>query len=293
MTARSLTMPALLCAAVLLPSCGDNLSAPGPGGTILQGGLTALSVNTATVRFGWSAVQGLPDSVVRGYLATWTGGRDSLPPSARSLVIDSLSPGEVTFTIQALVSIANQAPQAVMRWAPAARFDTPLLLTEYYVSQPDRPAGLDLGGTNADPATFAVDPGNPQVGQVLDLYLYGGEGEFSDPLVLRSAHLLVGSWNQTLFSTVTDSSSTLDFPLSRFPGADTFTLDAVPVTENTIVYARVQGNEGGIHVVRLLIGTVTGSGRTRSLGIRVSLQRVPGLPFAQCDPDTAGPGRAV
>jgi hypothetical protein len=278
---------------LVLSSCEENLADPGGGDTVIQGGLTGLSVDASTVRFGWSAVHGVPDSAVLGYLATWPGGSDSLPPTARAIVIDSLLPGGILFTIQARLSGGTTGPAASIRWAPAARFDDPLTLLEYYATQPQRPSGLDLGGTTSNPTTLSVDPADPTVGLTLDLYLYGGEGEISDPLRFRSADFLVGSWNHTYFSTIVDSSSTLDLPLARFPAAESFTLDAVPITQNSIVYARVTGNEGDVHYVRIHIGDISGSGRTRSVQVRISLQRVVGLLYALCGSDGTGADRTA
>lgn len=278
-THQGILFAAALCS-LFFADCGENTTNTPGGGTPTQQGLKALSVNASTVRFQWSAVQGVPDSAVLGYLVSWSGRSDNLPKTVLSYAADSLSSGETTFNIHALLTGGGTGPTATIRWAPAARFDSSLILTEYYAQEPQRVAGLDLGGTTSDPAALAVDANNPSVGQTLDLYLFGGEGEIAQPLALRSASLLVGSWNTTVFSTVSHASASLDYPLERFPDVQTFTLNSIPVTDNTIYYARVTGNQGGTHYVRIQVGVTTGAGRNRSVILRLSVQRVPGLPYA-------------
>jgi hypothetical protein len=282
MTARCLLPLFIIPCSLGVVSCG-NTAAEDPGGApVVQGGLKALSLNGSTIRFEWSPIQGVPDSSILGYSASWTGGSDTLPKTALSLDVDSLLPGEILFSVSARLEGQAQGPTATIRWAPAARFDTPLTLTEYYSLETQRPAGLDAGGSASNPVVLAIETNNPTVAQTLDLYLWGGEGMLSEPLALRSAHLLLGSWNTTVFSTVSHASASLDLPLDRFPSIQTFALDAVPVAANTIFYARVVGNQGGVNYVRIHVGEISGAGRSRSIAVRLSLQRVPGLLFAQC-----------
>jgi hypothetical protein len=126
----------------------------------------------------------------------------------------------------------------------------------------------------------------------MDLYLFGGEGEVEVPLELRSADLFLGSWNATRFSTVIHSGPDLDLPLARFPDAATFTEQRLVLGDSMICYVRLAGPAGVVHVARLHVRMSGGPVRTRTVRISVSLQRQPGVPYADAHPAFPRPERS-
>lgn len=272
---------AALLLAGLFAACGDNLEAP-PEDTGLPAParLTALSLDARTVRIGWERPAGVPDSVLLGWVVTHPGGADSLGPAARALTADSLPPGAASFEVRIRSTGGRVGLPGAIRWAPAARFEGPYTLTEYYAPEPGRLTGFDAGDNAADPAAFAIVTTDPAVAAGMDLYLFGGEGEVEAPLELRSADLFLGSWNATRFSTVTHSGPDLNLPLSQFPDAATFTEQRLVVVDSMICYVRMAGPGGVTHYARLHVRRSGGALRTRTVRISVSLQRRPGVPFA-------------
>jgi hypothetical protein len=269
----------VLALAALVPGCGENQQGPSTGSTFgPPQDLKALSVNENTVRLQWSAAAGADDSLFAGYIALWATRRDSLTKTTLSYTIDSLPPGQVIVTMYSYKTDGQLSDGATIRWAPAARFDSPYTIAEYDAQQPNRASGFDVGTRISDPATIAVNPAAPQT---MDMYLYGGAGQISEPLSMRSAHLYQGNRNVTYFSSVSHSSTSLDYPLSAFPAEASFTEDDILVVDNTIYYAKIVGANQETNYARLHVRVTGGSFPDRTIEIRVSLQRQPGLLYAQ------------
>lgn len=268
---------------LIISGCGDNVSdSDNPTNLPAPQNLKALSVDGSTIQYTWTAPVGLSDSTFVGYLIAWGTVQDSLPRTAVSYTLDSLPAGEVVFNIIARKTGNVLSPAAIIHWAPAARFSTPITLTEEYnQSEPLRICGLDVGGSQSDPEGLRLDFGSADIRARMDVYLYGGQGSVQDPLVLRSASILGAGWNSTLFSTESHASTTLNLPLAVFPSGLTFTESSVLVQENTIYYARVVGDQGGSNYVRIHVGVITGSGRSRSIRVTLSVQRSVGLEYAE------------
>ncbi len=261
-------------------NCGDNITqAPGTSGVGSPQNLKAFSRSATSVGLTWAAPADLTDSTFLGYQITWGNKRDTVPPSVLSYEVDSLPAGETLFNVASRVAGASPGTPASIRWAPAARFDSSFELTEYYIADPARMAGLSVGGAQSDPQALAVSID----ATTMDFFLFGGSATPEEDLELRSANLYLGSLNQTFFSTVTSSSPSLDYALGSFPALSTFTESSIPVQANTIYYARVVGDQisGPMITVRIHVGAIISNGiRDRSVLITLSLQRVPGLLFA-------------
>ena len=269
-------------------ACGTKNSATGPGEQVSPPqDLKALSINRSTVGLEWSPPSGGLDSTYAGYLVQWNGGRDSLGNAVLADIIDSLGSGESAFTVFSRKKNGSLSDGLTIRWAPADRFDSAYVLTEYRGDNPGAYAGLDAGSRNRNPSTT---PLSPLAQATTALYLYGGSGQFQDPLELRSASLYQGNWNSTAFSTVTTVALSLDSYLSAFPPASTFTASSVTIVDNTVYYARVVGDPSEVNYVRLHVHIVPGVS-PRQVEIRISLQRVPGLLYAS-DIGTSRPGGA-
>lgn len=268
--------------------CGDNTSDSLPAtGFNPPENLKALSLSESSIRVDWTASTSASDTNFAGYLISWGARADTLPASTLSYVIDSLLPGELFINLRSRRMNGQQSVPATVRWAPAGRFDAGFVLREYYVQEPGRLSGLDVGGQQSDPLAIAVEAGNPAVGQRLDIYLFGGEGEIEQPLTLRSANLFLGSWNSTFFSTVSHSSTSLDYPLSSFPAATSFTENAVQIQDNRVYYLRVMGDQGSVNYARIHVRVQSGGGqRNRSIDVKISLQRAPSLMYAMNSSET-------
>jgi hypothetical protein len=266
----------ILVLALAIAGCGENQDTTSPSAVGAPENLKALSVNSATVGLQWSAPTGQSDSV-GGYVVQVGSVRDTLGENQLSFLADSLTPGEKTFTVYTRRLSGALSDGAVIKWAPAARFDVPIALYEYRTSNTSLLSALDVGSATLDPAAMTVTLDNASR---IDLYLYGGNGAVEDTLQLQSTSLLVSSWNATAFSTIHQSSSGLDYYLSAFPAGSTFTLDHVTVTDNTIYYVRTIG-DNGLTYARIHVHVQAGASfPSRAVEVRVSLQRVPGLLYA-------------
>ena len=268
---------ALLSFAILF-GCGENIESPEPSDSFgPPQDLKALSVNDSTVSLQWSAAVGASDSLFQGYIVQWDSNQDSV--ETLSYRVDSLSPGQKEFMVRSFKTDGLVSDVAVIRWAPAARFDSPYIVHEFNLQDPTTEQGFGIGSQTDDPSTMLI---NANAQQTMDLYCFGGgSSQIAQPLGLWSADLFQGSWHSTRFSSVTSASTSLDYYLSSFPDASTFTRDSVAVINNTIYYVRFVGNNQQLHYARLHIRVVPGfSFPTRRIEIRVSLQRVPGLLFA-------------
>lgn len=272
---------ALLLTVAALWGCGENEETDENGSGTLgpPQDVRALSLNAGAVRLDWTAAHGASDSTFRGYVITWGTSSDTVSKSVLTYTADSLQPGETLFTLFSVKTDGTPSTPATIRWAPAARFDTPFTIVEYTNATPSAIAGFDVGTSNLPPSTLPID----QAAQAtMDLYLFGGNG--STGLVLRSANLFSGTWNQTKFSTVTGKGPSLDVPLTAFPAIGTFTLDEVTVVDSAIFYVRVIGNNASaLHFARIHVHVRAGS-TPRAVDLRVSLQRLTGLMYADASP---------
>jgi hypothetical protein len=262
--------------ALLLARCGENTSTPQENmGLGAPQNLKALSVNDATVRLSWSPPAGLTPSMISTYVIAWANRIDSVQMPALQYDAVVVPAGETAFTVLARLT-TNQRPSAAeIRWAPAARYDSPITIYEYDVAQQNRPCGIDAGSQTTSPRSLSVfDPG-ASLG--MDMYLIGQAGQ---SLTLRSAHLLVASWSVSAFSSLSHASTSLDYPLSAFPDASTFSGNAVQVEDNTIYYVRIQGDTGTLLFARVHVHVLAGSFPNRAIEIRISLQKKPGVLYA-------------
>jgi hypothetical protein len=261
--------------------CGPNeatdptLSTIGP-----PQNLKSVSLNKSTVGLKWDPPLGASDSSFAGYTVQYGNRTDTLARVSTTYVADSLGAGESTFAVSVRTKDGRSGDGAMIRWAPAERFVSAITLTEYTTLEASRLAGLRVGGKTTDPVAVAV---NPATVNTFDIYLYGGApAPAALPLFLWSASLFTGAtYRATVFSSVQHSSSTLNYYTDAFPAASTFTLTSVQVTDNTIYYARVVGdNSSETHYVRILVQGIAGGYPARSIRVTISLQRVPGLQYA-------------
>ena len=267
----------LLSAAVVCAGCGNNLA--GPAMTPLfapPGGLAALSVDSAHVRLDWTAPLLVTDTTFAGYVLAWGTVADTLQKTTLMFTGGPLPAGAATFSIRSLLKNGQTSDAASITWAPAWRFDAvPIVVTEYSSSQQTGFPGVDAGSRTSNPGAIGLlDVG---ADSALDFYLSGPAGS---PLQLLSAVTFNPGWHQTFFSTQTTSSPDLNAPLALFPAEDTFTLQNVTLADQVIYYAKIQGNTGEIHYVRVHVHLIPGSFPVRQVDIRISLQKVPGLPYA-------------
>jgi hypothetical protein len=278
MRSSAFVLCTVLALAALIPGCGENQQGPATGSTFgPPQNLKALSVNESTIRLQWSAAAGADDSLFAGYIILWANKRDTLAKTTLDYTIDSLGLGQVIVTMYSYKVDGDLSDGATIRWAPAARFDAPYTVSEYDAQQPSRPSGFDVGTRISDPGAIAVSPAAPLT---MDLYIYGGAGQISEPLELRSAHMYQGNRNVTYFSTATHSATSLDYLLSAFPPEASFTENTVLVADNTIYYVKVVGANQETNYARLHVRVTGGSFPDRTIEIRVSLQRQPGLLYA-------------
>jgi Fibronectin type III domain len=256
--------------------CGDNLAGP-PVSVSAPRNLKALSVDESTVFLQWNAPSDV-DSAFGGYRLEYGSDGIDLSRNQISYTATSLQPGEQVFTVFSLRSNGTKADGASIRWAPATRFDSVYSLLEYSQLQTGRASGINVGSVTTSPFTLEV---NGSAANVLDFYLYGGDGFSQEPLALYAADQFAGAFRPTRFSTVTHSSSSLDLPLTSFPADTTFIRESVPVASNTIYYARVVINAVEVHFVRIHVRQRAGTTYPdRVIELHISLQRVAGLLFA-------------
>jgi hypothetical protein len=271
--------PFIVLIATLAFGCGDNLPTPTP--TIPFGpptGLKAFSVNQSSVSIQWS---GTTDSTVQGYIAQVGVRTDTLSRATLTYVANGLLPGESAFLLYSLRNDGLRSDAATIRWAPAARFDSAFSLYESNSHVSVRPEGFDVGSTTTNPLPMIIDPLNPAVQQLMDFFIYGGSQQIQQPLAMWTAYRYIGTYNHTLFSTQTDPSPTLDYPLAAFPAEDTFVKDTITIADNVIYYAKVVGDPQQFNYVRIHIRYRLGTAfPDRIIDVRVSLQRVAGLRFA-------------
>jgi hypothetical protein len=267
----------LLFLALALVGCGENQDTTSPATSFgPPENLKALAVNATTVGLQWTAPTGQPDSL-GGYVVQVGNSKDTLSKTTLSYLADSLTAGEKTFTVYARRKSGTLSDGAVIKWAPAARFEGPYVVYEYRTAQPSVTSALDVGTATLDPAPVTVTAANASR---MDIYLFGGTAATQEALQLQSTSMLASVYNSTMFSTVTSSSAGLDYYLASFPAATTFTQDHVTVADNTICYIRVVGDNGNFNYARIHVHVRSGDTNPRAVEIRVSLQRSPGMILA-------------
>jgi hypothetical protein len=261
----------------VLIGCGDE--APPENDGLIVGpplNVRALSVDGTTVRIAWDQPGGANTETVRGYRVRWDNRRDTLPFPSNDYTASVRPPRVVTFSLATLLTTGVATDSVTIAWAPATRYDSAFVLTEFYNAQPGRVCGFDAGTATQVPSTMAM---TLAAEAIVDMYLIGNGGQ---PLLLQSARLYSQDWNATLFSSVSHASANLDYFLPAFPDAVTFTQETVTLQHNTIYYARVVGDGGDYHYVRLHVRTA-GTYPNRTCEIRLSLQRLPNTPYAWVD----------
>jgi hypothetical protein len=279
---------AVVLLACISSGCGDNLQVAGPGASAIPPpqNLQALSLSDSSVRLQWTAPSGDVDSLLSGYVIRWQGKEDSVSRATFSFMATPVAQLQTLFQLYSRSLGGELSDPLSIHWAAAARYDSALVLTEYFLQEPNRTAGLHVGTQSTPPEAVVVDP---VPSALVDVVLYGGIGQVSAPLALWSASLFSSAGNLTMFSTVTDGSPTLDFPLSLFPDISTFTRDSVAVADNTIYYVRVTGAGQNVYYARVHVHLRPAAFfPNRSVEIRVSLQRTPNLPYAYRYDDDGG-----
>ena len=263
--------------AIVCAGCGNNLA--GPAGTLLlapPGGVAALSVDSAHVRLGWTASSVASETTFAGYLLTWGTVADTLPKTSLQFTVGPLQRGATAFAIRSLLKNGQVSDPAAITWAPAWRYDAvPIIVTELNSAQQTGSPGVDVGTSTSNPQSVGLLDAN--VDSTLDFYLSGPAGS---SLQLVSAGLYNPGWHQTLFSTAATSSPDLNAPLAAFPADNTFTLQTVTLSDNTIYYVKAVGNTGEINYVRVHVHFLPGSYPARQVEIRISLQKVSRLLYA-------------
>jgi len=272
----------LFALSVMLPilalHCGKNTSTVSPEDNVSPPqNLKALSLTRQAVKLQWTASTQANDTTFKDYLIQWGSKQDSVAKTATSFTADSLSSGITTFTMYSRSKNGSKSSGVSIQWAPAERF--PGVFTIYE----DRatPAGdvaIDVGTGGGSPTTMPLDIN--ALGKA-DFYLHGGSGQVQDPLTFNSTDQFQANFKSTYFSTVTHSSSSLDYYLSSFPATSTFTEKTTAVTANTIYYVMLSGTTTDVYFARILVTTVGGSFPGRSAVLQISLQRVVNTPYAE------------
>src|SRR5512140_735290 len=121
----------LLLLALLAVRCGDNVSGTGTGtGFPPPTNLGAFSADSQAVQLQWTAPAGVTDSSFKDYLIVWGAKQDSIAKGALTYKVDSLSPGEMLFTLFSRDKSGGVGIGAGIRWAPAERFVNPYVIYE-------------------------------------------------------------------------------------------------------------------------------------------------------------------
>jgi hypothetical protein len=263
--------------------CGEHMDSPviavtfGPPQS-----LGAVSQTGSSVTLHWSPGIGAEDSSFLGYIVVIGGVEDSVPKTQFGYLADSLPAGSTLFSVHSYQSDGPRSDPASITWAPAERFEVNALVTEYFNQAPTRLSAFSVGSQTRTPMSVPVTLSDTLVTQSMDLLLHGSNGVVEFPLALWGAHLFQVGLRQTKFSTVTDSSANLDYPRTAFPDVATFVNDSALVFHNTIYYLLIEGDAPGESLYARIHVTITPGlvFPNREIVINVSLQRVPGLPFA-------------
>ncbi|MGB6648395.1 MAG: hypothetical protein WBG01_07640 [Bacteroidota bacterium] len=262
---------------VALVGCGENV-APDPIDLTpyLPRHLSALSADRSTVGLQWEQPQAVSDTILAGYIIEFAGRRDTVTKTTTDYTASGLLPGLVNFVISPHASDGRRAQGVTMLWAPADRFDdSAYTMFEWNVSDLIRPSGLNVGTRLTDPGTTPVVVAFQES---MDLVLVGDAGT---ALRFKSAHLVTAGWNVTLISTVTSSSTSLDYYLESYPADSTFTRTEALIENNTIYYVIAEGDfPNERNYARIHVRVIPGAFPDRSITVTISLQREPSVPFA-------------
>jgi len=275
-----MTRAFVLIAAVLLwEGCGNNLAGPSSTSSALRppSNIAALSVDSAHVRLSWTGAQNAADTSFRGYVVAWGAIADTIAASATQFTAGPLGRGAATFAVRSLLKNGQASDAATITWAPAWRFDaSPVVATEYNPSLQSGSPGVAAGSAARNPSAESFS--SPGIADTtMDFYLYGPAG---GALELVSANVYSAGWHTTVFSSQSTASTDLNAPLGAFPPDNTFTLSSVIVADNTIYYAKISGNAGEVYYIRVHVHLTGGSFPSRTAEVRISLQKVPMLPYA-------------
>lgn len=269
---RTFFLLAPLVAALLVAGCDENV-ATGPNTTSrAPRNLSAFSAGDASVALSWTAPSDSSDSTFTGFQVKYAGTVQDLGRNARSTVVTAVSFGEQLFEVVAKRS-SGTAESATIRWAPAARFDTPTMLPEYifYVSTA---SGFDVGDSIFNPTPLQLEASSQSR---MDFYFQQAT-DTDSTLMFKSARIYNAGWRPTVFSNVAHSSTTLNYGLTAFPAENSFTVYSLPIRDNTIYYAKTFGFDGSVHYARIHVHILPGlSFPSRRVEVRVSLQRSQGV----------------
>ena len=267
----------VLLATLAIAGCGKNEDIITEGGALKPPqNVTAYSAGSQSVTLVWAAPPGAGDSLFAGYLVQWTGGGDTLGKYALTCTATGLPQGVMQFLLYSrLTDGTKSSTGAVIQWAPADRFSN-LTIYEYRGVSSVGNTAVDLGLSGGPATTLDLD----QNAVTADLYLFGGAGQLVDNLTLVAPDQFYAALKATRFSSVTDSSSTLDFPRPTFPAATSFTEEQVLVTVNTIYYLQLVGPGNVQYFARVLVASTAGQPVGRSVTLEVSVQKAQGVPYA-------------
>jgi len=259
-------------------SCGENIEGVGPGRPGPPRDLKAVSVNQSAVRLQWGASVTFADSMFFGYRIAWLDREETVPKALLSYTATGVPDSAVTFSVYSVSKDGIKSDGVSVRWAPAARFDSAIVLTEFSSLNPYRMCGIDVGSYVLNPRSMSMADLNAAA--LMDLYLWGGDGKES--LLLRAPSTYLGLWKPTRFSAVQSSSPSLDYFLSEYP--QDYTGVAAVVADNTIYYIRVLDEFAQVHVARVHIQALSDAAPNRKVAVRISLQREITVPFAEAVP---------
>ena len=266
----------ILLSGMLALGCGKNLAGPGTD-LLLQppGGLYAYSADSTHVMLVWSASASASASDFAGYTASWGSVKDTVGAATFSYLAGPLPQGLMQFSVMSRRSDSFTSTPVTIAWAPAYRFDNgSLVIYEQDPTRLGRVAGISVGDQTTPPSVQILD----QTSQAsIAFFLEGSSGQ---QLALHSGSDFYTPWNITFFSTVTTTATSLDTALAAFPGDATFTELFIPVNDNVIYYARVSTSTSEIHYIRIHVNVSGAVYPDRSAVIRLSIQRVAGVPSA-------------
>lgn len=265
--------------------CGPNQNViTTGGGPTPPENVKAYSSGPQSVTLSWTAPPEASDSAFWGYHISWNGIQDSVPKGTLTFTADPVPAGLTAFSlISKLATGETSSIPSTIAWAPADRFsDSTFTLYEFIQggAAPAGPTAIYLSSPGGPPKRFPIDS---TIQSNADFYLFGGTGGLPQTLQLYSADLYDAANHSTRFSTVTDASSTLDFPRSSFPGGSTYTNESVTATANTIYYVQLEGSSGAYYA-RVLITSLAGSSPGRAITMKLSVQRSPGIVIALAAP---------
>ena len=269
---RTFFLLAPLFAALLVAGCDENVATGPDTPSRAPRNLSAYSAGDASVALSWTAPSDSSDSTFTGFQVKYAGLTQDFGRNARNAVVSGVAAGEQVFEVVAKRS-SGTAESATIRWAPAARFDTPSSLPEY-IFLVSTPSGFDVGDSIFNPTALQIEASSQ--GR-MDLYLQA-VSDTDSALTFKSARIYNAGWRPTVFSTVSHTAPNLNYGLTAFPAENTFSLYQVRLASNTIYYAKTFGFDGTVHYARLHVQILPGlSFPARRVEVRVSLQRSQGV----------------